>query len=104
MGARMIAMINERIYRLAMAIRQGATADATLGAVAADLEGQRRRSVADVANLIMGHHAEPGQVDELWVQTHDQVYALLVDECGWSRVRYESWLIDRIAEIFDRPV
>ncbi len=72
--------------------------------MAADLEGQRRRSVADVANLIMGHHAEPGQVDELWVQTHDQVYALLVDECGWSRVRYESWLIDRIAEIFDRPV
>ncbi|CAG7630374.1 MULTISPECIES: helix-turn-helix domain-containing protein [Rhodococcus] len=104
MGARMIAMINERIYRLAMAIRQGATADATLAAVAADLEGQRRRSVADVANLIMGHHADPGQVDELWVQTHDQVYALLVDECGWSRLRYESWLIDRIAEIFDRPV
>lgn len=103
-GARMIATINERIYRLAVAIRQGATTDATLAAVAADLEGQRRRSVADVADLIVGRHADPGQVDELWVQAHDQVYALLVDECGWSRVRYESWLIDRIEEILDRPV
>ncbi|MBC2638944.1 MULTISPECIES: TetR/AcrR family transcriptional regulator [unclassified Rhodococcus (in: high G+C Gram-positive bacteria)] len=104
MSARMVAGINERSYRLAMAIRQGATTDDTLAAVAAELEGQRRRSVTDVANLIVGRPAHPGQVDELWLQTHDQVYALLVDECGWSRVRYESWLIDRIEEILDRPV
>ncbi|BAH49462.1 TetR/AcrR family transcriptional regulator [Rhodococcus opacus] len=104
MGARMIATINERIYRLAVAIRQGATVDAMLAAAIADLEGQRRRSVADVAQLITSRPPDPGQVDELWVQTGDQVYALLVDECGWSRVRYESWLIDRIEEILDRPV
>ncbi|QSE88540.1 helix-turn-helix transcriptional regulator [Rhodococcus pseudokoreensis] len=103
-GARLIATINERTHRLAVAIRQGATTDTTLAAVAADLEGQRRRAVADVADLIVGRHADPGQVDELWVQAHDQVYALLVDECGWSRLRYESWLIDRIEEILDRPV
>lgn len=67
-GARLIATINERTHRLAVAIRQGATTDATLAAVAADLEGQRRRAVADVADLIVGRHADPGQVDELWVQ------------------------------------
>ncbi|MEN0138801.1 MAG: helix-turn-helix domain-containing protein [Rhodococcus sp. (in: high G+C Gram-positive bacteria)] len=104
MSARMIAGINERIYRLAMAIRQGATADDTLAAVVADLEGQRRRSLADVAGLITGRRPDSGQVDELWVQTGDQVYALLVDDCGWSRARYESWLMDRIEEILDRPV
>ena len=48
----MIATINERIYRLAAAIRQGATVDTTLAAVRAELEGQRRRSVADIASLI----------------------------------------------------
>ena len=102
--ARMIATINERIYRLAAAIRQGATVDATLAAVRADLEGQRRRGIADIARLITGRDLDPGQVDELWVQSVDQVYALLADECGWSRARYESWLIDRIEEILDRPV
>jgi AcrR family transcriptional regulator len=102
--ARIIAMINERTYRLAAAIRQGATVDATLTAVGADMEGQRRRSIADVARLITGRDLDPGQVDELWVQSGDQVYALLANECGWSRARYESWLIDRIDEILDRPV
>ncbi|MFZ2172782.1 MAG: helix-turn-helix domain-containing protein [Rhodococcus sp. (in: high G+C Gram-positive bacteria)] len=104
LAARMATMINERIYRLAVALRQGATVDATLAAVGADLDGQRRRSVADVAGLIMGRRPDPGQVDELWVQTSDQVYALLVDECGWSRVRYEAWLMDRMEEILYRPV
>lgn len=102
--ARMIATINERIYRLAGAIRQGATVDATLAAVRADLEGQRRRGIADIARLITGRDLDPGQLDELWVQSIDQVYALLADECGWSRARYESWLTDRIEEILDRPV
>jgi AcrR family transcriptional regulator len=104
MSARLIAGINERSCRLARAIRQGATTDDTLAAVVAELEGQRRRSLADVASLIMGTHPDPGQIDELWVQTGDQVYALLVDECRWSRVRYRSWLIDRIEEILERPV
>ena len=102
--ARMAAMVNERTYRLTAAIRQGATVDATLAAVRADMEEQRRRSVADLAGLITGRDPDPGQVDELWVQSADQLYALLVDECGWSRARYESWLIDRIEEILDRPV
>lgn len=102
-AARMIASINERIHRLAGAIRQGATVDTTLAAASVDLEGQRRRSAADVANMIMGRQPDPGQVDELCVQTSDQVYALFVQECGWTRVRYESWLIDRIAEILNRP-
>lgn len=102
--ARMIATINERIYRLAGAIRQGATVDATLAALRADLEGQRRRGIADIARLITGRDLDPGQLDELWVQSVDQVYALLADECGWSRARYEWWLTDRIEEILDRPV
>lgn len=102
--ARMAAVVNERTYRLTAAIRHGATVDATLAAVRADLEGQRRRAVADIASLITGRGLDPGQVDELWVQSADQVYALLVDDCGWNRARYQSWLIDRIEEIFDRPV
>jgi AcrR family transcriptional regulator len=102
-AARMIASINERIYRLAAAIRQGATVDTTLAAASVDLEGQRRRSAADVANMIIGRQPDPGQVDELCVQTSDQVYALFVQECRWTRVRYESWLIDRITEILNRP-
>ena len=102
--AHMLATINERIYRLVAAMRQGATVDATLAAVAADLEGQRRRSTADTASLIMGREPDPGQVDELWVLSGDQVYALLANECGWSSTRYASWLTDRIEEILDRPV
>ncbi len=102
--ARMAATINERAYRLTAAIRQGATVDATLAAVVADFEAQRRRSVVGLASLITGRDPDPGQVDELYVQSADQVYALLVDECGWSRARYESWLTDRIEEILDRPV
>ncbi|HCS59484.1 TetR family transcriptional regulator [Rhodococcus ruber Chol-4] len=101
--ARMIALINERLHRLAAALRQGATVDPALAAVVADLERQRRLSIADVAGVILGRHPDPGQVDELWVQAGDQVYALFIEGCGWSRVRYEAWLIDRIEEILDRP-
>lgn len=101
--ARMVALINARLHRLAAALRQGATVDPTLAAVGADLEAQRRRSITDVAGVILGRRPDPGQVDELWVQTGDQVYALFIEGCGWSRVRYEAWLIDRIEEILDRP-
>lgn len=102
--AHLAAMVNKRTYRLTTAIRDGATVDATLAAMRADLEGQRRRTVADLASLITGRGPDPGQVDELWVQAGDQVYALLADECGWSHARYVSWLADRIEDILDRPV
>ncbi|MEE2035260.1 helix-turn-helix domain-containing protein [Rhodococcus chondri] len=104
LAAHMATSINERLYRLAVALRQGAMVDATLADIGADLDGQRRRSVADVAGLIMGRRPHSAQVDELWVQTGEQVYALFVDECGWSRVRYEAWLMGRIEEILHRPV
>ena len=72
----MAALVNERTYRLTAAIRQGATVDTALAAVRAELEGQRRRSVAGLASLIAGGDADPGRVDELSVQSADQVYAL----------------------------
>ena len=102
--ARLAATVNQRAHRLAAAIRQGAPEDATLASVRADLEGQRRREIVGLARLIAGGDVDPGRVDELWVQSADQVYVLLTEECGWSRARYESWLTDRIVEILDRPV
>ncbi|MGU3585823.1 TetR/AcrR family transcriptional regulator [Rhodococcus sp. C26F] len=100
-AAHMVAAINERLHPLAAALRHGATTDPVLADVVADLEAQRRSSVTDAAEMITGRRPDPEQVDELWVQTDDQVYALFVHHCGWSRARYEAWLVDRTGHILD---
>ncbi|WP_213932485.1 TetR/AcrR family transcriptional regulator [Rhodococcus sp. B50] len=98
-AAHMVAVINERLHPLAAALRHGATTDPVLATAIADLDAQRRSSVTDAAEMITGHRSDPERIDELWVQTDDQVYALFVHHCGWSRARYEAWLIDRIEHI-----
>ena len=36
--------------------------------------------------------------DILWTLNHPDVWLLLVDECGWSAERFESWFADIVCQ------
>lgn len=102
-AAELMGAINERTSRLDAALRQGAATDERLAKLLDTLDRSRREQTAAGGHLIAGRKLRDTEFDEIWMLTSIAVHDLLVRDSGWSRDRYESWLADRIEELFSRP-
>jgi AcrR family transcriptional regulator len=63
--------------------------------------GRRRDQRALVASLAAAGHLRPGldpktAADAVYALVNEEVYLLLVADCGWDRERFERWLTDAV--------
>jgi len=68
---------------------------------AATRAGRRRDQQALVASLAAAGHLRPGldveaAADAVYALVNEEVYLLLVVDCGWDRDRFEHWLTDAV--------
>ena len=102
-AAQLMGAINKRTGALDAALRQGAAVEDELAELVATLDRSHRQETAAGGALIAGRPLRDTEFDEVWMLTSIAVYDLLVRDSGWGRDQYESWLTDRIEELFSRP-
>ena len=62
---------------------------------------RRRDQLALVTSLAAAGHLRPGldvetAADAVYALVNEEVYLLLVDDCGWDLARFERWLADAL--------
>jgi AcrR family transcriptional regulator len=79
-----------------------ASADPEVGAL---LDGNRQARREDQRHLVevlaAAGHLRPGldvdaAADAVYALVNEEVYGLLVDDCGWDVARFEAWLADHV--------
>jgi AcrR family transcriptional regulator len=97
LNARNSAAGKRRIAAIAEVIREGAPADAEIGALWERIQAEYRANQRKLAEQLAGRgELRPGldverAADVLWTINHPNTWQLLVAERGWTPDEYERW-------------
>jgi AcrR family transcriptional regulator len=102
MYAGRVREVSERAGGLLLAATAAASSDPTVAELVADLDGQRLRGMAMIAESIADKARRAGCLadgvteedirDTLWVFNSPQISGLLLRQREWSPDRFEAWL------------
>jgi AcrR family transcriptional regulator len=103
----LIGTANERAAGIWRAFTAAADADPVVREAAASLEQRRRADMRLAAGLFVHRGViPPASVDEASVVlgfiTAPASYLYFVEDSGWSRERYEGWMLQEIAQLVAR--
>lgn len=99
--ARLVTAINQRSWGLQRAVREGAVSEPQLAERLVELEQQRRESVRQGAELVLGQPVDDPTLDGLWALLGTEVFQLLTEIGGRSLEDYESWLRYAITQLIE---
>jgi AcrR family transcriptional regulator len=97
-AAKLTALGNKRTIGLHKALREGAASDPQLKQAFDSYVAGRRRDYRRVVALVAQRELTPAESDGLWAVLSRDVYELLVEHCGWSVRRYQSWVESMIGQ------
>jgi AcrR family transcriptional regulator len=87
------------------AVLARASADPALTPLLAENRRRRRQDVEGLVTILAANRLMRGDLtvttgaDALFALASEDVYLLLVDECGWSRHQVEAWITDSIRRL-----
>jgi AcrR family transcriptional regulator len=92
-AARVVALAHERSVPLLRALQEAAASDPSCAQRWEKYEADRRIEIRRGLALVAGHQIGATLVDAIWAIASPEVFAKLVLDRGWSRRRYEAWLV-----------
>lgn len=101
-AASVVAVAHERSVPLLRALQEAAASEPSCAQRWEKYEADRRIEIRRGLILVAGHSVAASLVDATWAITSPEVFAKLVLDRGWSRRRYESWLVATVAAMLDR--
>lgn len=101
-AGRLLASIYRRTAPIAKVIREAAASDGEMGDELRVARERQRRDVAAALELIMGRAPTPVERDGVWALTSPEVYALLVEDSGWTPEQYAAWMAETLERVVPR--
>jgi AcrR family transcriptional regulator len=100
-AARVVAVAHERSVPLLRALQEAASSDPSCAQRWEKYEADRRIEIRRGLILVVGRPVAASLVDAIWAITSPEVFAKLVLDRGWSRRRYEAWLVAIVTAMLD---
>jgi len=100
-AARVVAVVHERSVPLLRALHEAAASDPSCARRWEKYEADRRIEIRRGLTLVVQRQVVASLVDAVWAISSPEVFAKLVLDRGWSRRRYESWLVATVAAMLD---
>jgi AcrR family transcriptional regulator len=93
-AAAMTATIHARAAGVWQALVEAASADEEVDGWRVELEQARHRQIADSVTLILGGVVDEQLATMAWILFSSDTYRKLVQDLGYTRARYEAFLVD----------
>ncbi|MCR8897373.1 TetR/AcrR family transcriptional regulator [Gordonia sp. GONU] len=93
-GAALAADIYARTAGLYRALREGASFDPELASRLVEAYRRQRSDVRAAGEAVAGRTLAADEAEGLWAVISTEVYDLLVNNAGWTHIRYRNWIAD----------
>jgi AcrR family transcriptional regulator len=91
-AAALLTAVHERTREVAVLLRQAAPADEEIAEMLAATRDRQWVDVARAVELVIGRPPTRAETDGVWAISSPELYLLLVEQRGWTRKGYESWI------------